>query len=293
MPNARTASRYRELIQNLSVFALCCCALYVQPSVAEVNDSAVATEKPAYNMGVFPYLPPRQLEKVFAPMAKDLGETINKEIVFRTNTTFSKFSRNLDAEEYDIAFVQPFDYIRAADKLGYKPLVTRKGKLLSMLMVRQDSPLNSIADVKGKRIAFPPSSAAVSRLMKVHLRNNGIDPEKDVTITHHRSHVSCMQQVLIGEADACGTAAPAVRFFQHKMKVQLKPIAKSDQIPHPLFAVHPRVSAEERQAMQQRILEWAETPEGRKLLDAGKLLSFERIEDSAYDVVRALAKQTP
>lgn len=260
-------------------------------AMAETSTATLSAKK-EYTMGVFPHLPPRQLEKVFAPMAKDLGNAINRNIVLRTNTTYKKFASNLDSEKFDIAFIQPFDYIRVADKLGYLPLVTRKEKLTSILVVKTDSAMKSIADIKGKRVAFPPAIAAVSRLMKAHFKNNGLQPKKDVTISHHRSHVSCMQQILIGEADACGTAAPALRFFQHKMKVKLKVIAETAPIPHTLFAIHPRVPEYEREIIRERMVNWARTTEGRKLLDTGKLSSFIPIENSAYDIVREFDKQS-
>ena len=183
-----------------------------QTGNAATAEKTTAEIKGEYSIGVFPFLPPRQLEKVFAPLAKDLGDAINRKIVLRTNTTYHKFAENLDAEKFDIAFVQPFDYIRIADNLGYRPLVTRKNSLKAVLVVKPESPVNSVADMKGKHVAFPPNVAAVSRLMKAHFVNNGLKPGKDVKFSHHRSHVSCMQQVLIGEADACGTALPAIRF---------------------------------------------------------------------------------
>lgn len=279
------------LLQRLYLLAVFFTVLGYQPAVADTGKTVLSAKK-EYTMGVFPHLPPRQLEKVFAPMAKDLGDAINRHIILRTNTTYKKFAHNLDNEKFDIAFIQPFDYIRVADKLGYLPLATRKEKLTSILVVKTDSPLKSIADIRGKRVAFPPAIAAVTRLMKAYFRNHKLQPNKDVTISHHRSHVSCMQQLLIGEADACGTAAPALRFFQHKMKVKLKVIAETDPIPHTLFAIHPRVPEYEREIIRERIVNWAKTREGRKLLDTGKLSSFIPIENSAYDIVREFEKQS-
>ena len=49
-----------------------------------------------YVLGVFPHLPPRDLEEVYAPIAADLGEAIGRRIVLRSNTTFGRFMSNLD-----------------------------------------------------------------------------------------------------------------------------------------------------------------------------------------------------
>ncbi|MGD8575872.1 MAG: PhnD/SsuA/transferrin family substrate-binding protein, partial [Thiohalophilus sp.] len=121
------------------------------------------------------------------------------------------------------------------------------------------------------------------------LIRNGLIPGKDVTLSYHRSHLSCMQKVLIGETDACGTAAPAVRFFEKRMKVELKTIAKTRDIPHTLFAIHSRVPEEERKKITQRIINWANTDEGQELLKRGSLKPFVEIQDSDYDIVREIA----
>jgi phosphonate transport system substrate-binding protein len=40
-----------------------------------------------YVLGVFPYLPPRELERVFAPMAADLGRAIHRHVLLRSSST--------------------------------------------------------------------------------------------------------------------------------------------------------------------------------------------------------------
>lgn len=244
--------------------------------------------KHEYIMGVFPHLPPRELEKVFSPMAADLASILGKPVIFRTSSTYQKFQKQLAMQTFDIAFVQPFDYVHIADKYGYLPLATRQEELTAIIVTKPNTPLASTQDLKHKTVSLPPQVAAVSHLVEDHLRSHGLQPGKDVRLTHYRSHVSCMQQVLIGAADACGTAAPALRFFQHKMKVTLKIITRSKSIPHTLFSVHPRLPPGERNKIRSRILGWGKSATGRKLLARGKLMPLKPILDSDYDVVRKM-----
>ena len=245
--------------------------------------------EPAYTLGVFPHLPPRTLEKVFAPMAADLGQALGRKVLLRSSTTFERFAKNLGSETYDIAFLQPFDYVRMADRYGYLPLATRTEKLSAIVVVRENSPARKLADLKGKRIALPPRTAAVSRLFEDHLKHSGLDRNRDVSLSYHRSHISCMQKIMTGEADACGTAAPAKRYFEHKMKTVLKVIAQSREIPHTLFAVHPRVPEQDRDHLRQRILSWGQSDDGRALLARGRLKPFVPVRDADYDIVRSLS----
>lgn len=248
----------------------------------------VLAEQDVYVMGVFPHLPARTLEKVYAPIAADLSRAIGKKVKFRTTTTYKKFMKNVNAEIFDIAMMQPFDYTMAADQYGYLPLVARDEPLATIVIVSNHSPINELSQLQGKKIALPPASAAVSRLLIIHLKKMGINPAKNVSISHYRSHASCMKQVVIGAVDACGTAAPPMRLFSHRSKVKFKIIATTQIIPHALFTVHPRISNKDRQILSNTMLSWSKTRQGKKLLQRGKLKPFIAINDKDYDVVRQL-----
>ena len=170
-------------------------------------------------------------------------------------------------------------------------MATRNKPLPAIIVVKPDSEFSSVADLRGKTIALPPSVAAMSYLIKDYLEKNGLDPQKDVTIEHHRSHASCMRSVLIGNAHACGTAPPALRFFQNKMKTELKTIARTKGIPSSIFAVHPRVTEDLRDKMMQQIATWPDTEEGKKLLKGVKVEAFIKVDDKEYDVVRIMSRK--
>jgi len=275
-------------MKTIRIYVSCCITACLTLITVLVSGPVFSDQNHELTFGVFPHLPPRELEKVYAPVAKEFSEILGKEVHLRSNSSYQNFMENLDEGKFDIAFVQPFDYIRLADKLGYKPLATRIEPLSTIFVVDKASTLKSAADFKGKTIALPPKVAAVSRLTVDYLKKHGLDPEKDVTLTYHRSHISCMQQVIIKAADACGTAAPALRFFEHKMKVELKVVAETDSIPHALFAVHPSLPQEEYNKLKSAILSWSQTDRGKALLKQGKLSAYKDIKDEDYNVVRQM-----
>ncbi len=251
--------------------------------------SVVMAGGDAYLLGVFPHLPARELEAGFSPIAAALGKALGHDVQFRSTSTFEKFLERIDEQIYDFAFMQPFDYVYAADKYGYIPLATRDEMLAAIFVVNSDSSLRSLQDLKGGKLALPPETAAVTLLAKQALQAAGVDVAQ-LTLSYHRSHTSCMQQVIIKEADACATAAPALRHFEKEINKELRVIGESTTIPHSLFAVHPRVPAEVRQRALEAILSWATTDEGRKLLEQGNLKPFRAVTDKEYDVVRRLGE---
>ena len=54
-------------------------------------------------------------------------------------------------------------------------------KIETSLLVPKDSPIQSIRDLKGKRISVPAASTAHAFLLRA-IQDQGWDPEKDVSI---------------------------------------------------------------------------------------------------------------
>lgn len=266
------------------------CMIIAQSVVVSSIGWAADEAKPAYRFAVFPYLPPREIEKIYSQVAKDFSKVLNHPVVFKTSSSYDSFIDAMVSEQFEFAFVQPFDYVDLADNYGYRPLAARENLLRAVIVVPDNSPIKSWQDLRGKTLAMTPKTAAVSFLMFDELKRQGIEIGKDIKVKHYRSHVSCMQQLKIRKADACSTARPAVRFFQNKMKVKLREIGQSNPVPHSLFIAHPSVSIGKSNLIQRRILEWGRTEEGKQFIKGFRLSMFRKIRDNDYDVVRTLKR---
>jgi phosphonate transport system substrate-binding protein len=269
----------------LCVFAITVCS----PGIAHEQEFPFSSDKDEYVLGVFPYLAPRQIENIYAPITAALTEALGRHVHLTSGLSYVKFMASVREELYDIVFVQPFDYVSIADTYGYIPLATRDEPLPAILVVREDSPVKTLSDLQNKIIALPPDVAAVSRLVNHHLTNAGGFNLK-TQLQYQKSHFACMHQVIIGQAHACGTAPPAVRFFQQKTDTKLRVVSKTRAIPNSLFAAHPRISQEERQKIIDIMLSWSNTEQGRKLLEKAKVKAFVTIDDREYDSVRKMSR---
>ena len=159
------------ILRNYSIFTTLGCLIIFLACIANASAESIPTPNPTpYMMGVFPHLPPSELEKVFSPMAADIGKHLHREIQFRSGSSYKKFTELLHRQIFDVVFVQPFDYIKIADMYGYLPLATRSEPLTAVIVVPEDSKINKVEDLRGKRIALPPEVAAVSHLAKGYLR---------------------------------------------------------------------------------------------------------------------------
>jgi phosphonate transport system substrate-binding protein len=255
--------------------------------IAFCGTQAGAADK-AYEFGVFPYLPLAKIHALHAPMATDFEAKLGRQVQLSSKGDYATYAEELRKETYDIAFIQPFDYVDAHDKHGYLPLARRGEDLEAVIVVLQDSPLQTIQDLKGKTIANPPVHSAVSHLTSMALREAGINPRTGVKRDYGKNHYTCMHSVLIGIADACSTAAQALLHFEKEKRIaaRFRILHKTVRIPHALFVVHKRVAQKDREILLKTILNWPKTEEGKKIIEAGWFIPFVEAKDADYEVVR-------
>jgi len=93
----------------------------------------------------------------------------------------------LVAGHIDIAWNTPLAYLQAKERLGGQCLVLgmRDSDIgfTTVFIARADSPIHSLSDLKGKRLALGSRDSSHAAILPVHfLREAGLDPEKDVHV---------------------------------------------------------------------------------------------------------------
>ena len=240
-----------------------------------------------YLFGVFPHVPKSKLYDMYSPVAKDFQQKLQRKVSVHTKSSYTEFESTLAVELYDFALIQPFNYPEAHDRYNYLPLARRSDMLSALLVVKKDSAYQKLKDLKGKVIASTARTAAVSRLIESEMISAGFDPDEDFSRVFKNNHFSCMQTVLIGMADGCSTSHRALdHYYQVKLKDRFRIIHESKKIPHVLYIVHKRVPEEDRNILRKTILNWQNTPTGKKILEKSKMSYFSEAIDEEYNVLR-------
>jgi len=132
--------------------------------------------------------------------------------------------------------------------------------LYGILAVRKDSPLQDVKELDGKKIAFPaPNALGASLLMRAEL-----DMLHDVQVeeSYVSTHSSAYLNTVLGAADAAGGVKSTLDSQSDQIKDNLRILYETSRVPPHPIVVHPRVSDEDRMAIQQAILDLAATEEG-------------------------------
>lgn len=147
----------------------------------------------------------------------------------------------------EVAFLGPVSYVQAHDR-GCAQLLAvgvQKGEssYYAAMFAQADSPINSMADLKGKRAAFGDVNSASSFTFQVaSMIKDGMDPAKDLAALHLTgSHASSLAALVQGQVDAAALSFDsfdkAVRQGAVNPK-SVKVIFKSEPIPYPPLAMN-------------------------------------------------------
>lgn len=241
-------------------------------------------------MGVFPYLPASRIQERYTPFVEDLSAVLHTPVKLKTRVSFQAFQVAVVKQEYDLIFIQPFDYVRTGVKHGYQAIARPEFELRAVFVVLPDSRITNLKQLKGRRIAMPPKDAAVSLLGLKLLIDNSFEIGKDVTLSFQSNHFACMRQLIIKKVDACVTADVPRKMFERRSEVNLRLLSTTQSIPPALFAVHQRVPEQERLKIISTMANWSQTPAGRKILNGLQFKTIIPTDDHAYDVVREIWK---
>ncbi|MGI9500020.1 MAG: PhnD/SsuA/transferrin family substrate-binding protein [Geminicoccaceae bacterium] len=242
--------------------------------------------KPAYRLGVFPYLPALTIDRLYGPLAESFSLELERLVKLRTKSTFENFASAIEEQSYDILFVHPFFFVDAVDQYGYLPLARLDQPLNAVLVAAEEGRVSALDDLAGGTIGLPPKLAAVSKLIKSALMDEGLRPGLDVGIRHFRNKASCLQAVSTNAVTACGVPAFVLSQVDAFARLPLRIIFEAPPVSHFAFAIHNRVPEDERQRLQDLILAWGNGA-GGGLEGFGPDKSFAPIEDEDYASIRA------
>lgn len=237
--------------------------------------------------GVVPQQAASKLARLWAPLLQRVGALTGYQLEFRTAPDIPSFEQRLAAGEYDLAYMNPYHYTVFQRNPGYIAFGKEKNKRIQgILVVRQDSPLQSIEDLAGAEIAFPaPAAFAASILPRAYLRQQGIA----ITPVYVSSHDSVYLTVARGFYPAGGGVRRTLAGIEPELRQQLRILWTTPAYTPHALAAHPRVPAATRDNVAEAFVALQEDSQGQPLLQS---LGFKNglmpARDADWDDIRAL-----
>jgi len=240
---------------------------------------------PTYTFGVVPQQSGSKLSKLWSPILQYLEEETGYHLRFATTRNIPTFEKRLSTGKYDFAYMNPYHYTEYHDTTGYNAFAKAKDKRLKgIVVVRKDSPYNSLEEFDDQELAFPSNAFAANLVPRAQFNQLGTS----VTPKYVASHDSVYRSVAKGRYPAGGGVMRTFKNTSPEFRDQLRILWSSDGYTPHAFAAHPRVPAEAVERLQQAMLKMNEDPVGQQLLKSIRLKGVEPGGDGEWNDVRAL-----
>jgi len=259
---------------------------------APTIDPADGTEAETVLFGIHPLHNPRKLNRVFGPLVDYLNANL-KGSRFRLEASidYPDFEQKLYAGKFEFALPNPLQTLKALDH-GYRVFgkMADDEKFRGIFLVRRDSPVRALDDLRGKTISYPAKTALAGAMMpQAFLQANGIDVSSETTSNYVGSQESSIMNVAVGASIAGATWPPVWEQFkreQPELADQLEIRWQTEPLLNNALVVRDDVPAELANRVATLIFALQGSGEGRDILTGMELSKFEPASSTTYEPVR-------
>lgn len=271
-------------------------ALTLSVLLSLCSGPAGSQEKEPLKLCIHPYLSASELVKRYAPLAEHLGRQLGRPVVLEIGSSYDTHIHKIANSLVDIAFMGPASYVKLFSQYGKRPLLaafkTKEGKFFhGHIMVRKDSPIASLAQLKGKRFVFGDRASTLSHIVPRHmLLKAGIEVKDFSQVSYVANHDNIALGILAGTFDA-GAVKEEV-FLQYQPQ-GLRSLARSAPITDHVFIARDNLPKEIVQALRKAFLQLSDSAEGRQIISGMRsdVIALVPADDRDFDVLRTIMEE--
>ncbi|WP_066425992.1 phosphate/phosphite/phosphonate ABC transporter substrate-binding protein [Anabaena sp. 4-3] len=179
---------------------------------------------PQLTIGLQPIPSQTAPELIIKPLKDYLEKYLRRKVEIKIAQDEPEIIDWLMQNRIDMAYLEPFTYLEALEKQAQiQPLVTAIDKHTAQpwsrsgIVVKANSTINSLQDLKGKRVAFVKKPSTFGYLVPLaQLTKQGINPERDFAQVIYTENYS--QSLAALEAGIVDAAATHISFYRQQQK---------------------------------------------------------------------------
>lgn len=252
------------------------------------STSAITKQKVEYIFAIHPLHNPDRMFELYQPLVDCINSTTTEfSVKLESSKDYSKFEEKLFDRKFHFALPNPYQTVKAT-KFGYK-IFGKMGddnNFCGLVLVRKDSHIRDISDLRNKSISFPSATALAAAMMpKYYLKILGIDVEKDAECRYVGSQESSIMNVFLGKTNAACTWPPPWKVFsdQHpEVKDALRILLKTDPLINNGLVVRDDIPQSHLRIFENTIFNLNQTENGKRILKKMDLSQFEKVTQNDY-----------
>lgn len=252
------------------------------------------------------------LEAKAKPLEKLLSDELGIPVSVSVSTDYNTIIEAMASKKVDVGFLPPTAYVLAKEK-GAADVILQAQRYgvddttgapttdlvdfyKSMIIVKKDSPIKTIEDLKGKKIAYQNVTSSAGFVWPAaKLMDAGIDPLKDIQALTVKGHDQGVIAVLNGDVDAAAIfqdARNVVKKDYPTVFEDTRVLAFTEPIPNDTVSVRSDMNADWKTKIQEAFINIGKNEEGHKIIK--EIYSHEgyvKSDDKVFDIVREYGKK--
>ncbi len=198
-------------------------------------------------LGVHPYLDSKSVIERFHPLAEYLSFKLGEKVEVRVGKDYQSHIQAIGSNNIDIAYLGPASYVKMVERYGEKPILGRleamgKPSFSGHIIVRSDSKISSLTELKGTFFAFGDKNSTMSRLVPQAMLQQKYIGLDDLAGYHfYKGHENVAMAVLSGDADAGAVKEEVFQQFQQR---GIRSLQKTPEVSEHLFVTRSNLDPE-------------------------------------------------
>ena len=274
------------------------------------DSSSDTSEKKSLTVQFVPTNNDGSMDAKCKPFAEYLSKALGVDVTVTVATDYSTIVEAMASGKVDIGIMPPAAYVQARSQGAAKAVLSSSlvdydeneqpisgssaNSFKGEVLVKADSDMTSLADLKGKTIATLSANSASGYIYPVaEMKDLGIDPTSDCTIVTVNDIPSEITAVLEGQADAAFVFEGARYVFASKFEnndlfADLKVLYLTEgDIPNDAIAVLPSMSEEMQEKVKEVFLNMPNDDEGKEAMAMWGHTAYTEADEAAYDTIEA------
>lgn len=242
-----------------------------------------------FTLGIFPYVSTGQIVEFHEPLRAFLSQRLERPVIVVSAPDFVAFAERTRHGDYDMVITAPHMGRLAERRDGYRRLVQTLHQVQGIFLVPTDSPMRTLADLRGKRVMIAARTSIIYQMAEETLRRHGLVNGRDYTIVETRTHNNAMYAPLRGEADASVTGTLLWAKIGDEYRDRLRVLGTTPAVPGFTLMANPRLSERDLRRLREALLAYPSLPASRAYFEATGFEGFAPISDA---VMRGLDPYT-
>jgi phosphonate transport system substrate-binding protein len=228
---------------------------------------------PPLKMGIMPFNSTLALIKTHQPLTQYLESRLGRRISVFTSTDYFTYINELLDGHFDLAIAGPHFGIMAQER-GMTIMARYKADLQSVFVVRTDSAIKTLDDLRGKRIGLS-SRLSISSIGGVKwLHDNGLKLGRDYQLVERSTHGAAVAGVAVGEFDAALTTYTPLKQIPEDVRAKIRVLPIDAHAPHLMTLAHNRLGAPMLERVRQALRTFPDSPGGRAFFEETGYLGY-------------------